>query len=571
MAEAAKPEDIRTSDIDVSREPAGPSAGVNANEVAQEEGAKVHDENGELQKPNQPRVGEEADVNDRGEESASPRTTEKVEENDQGEPPSPKAEDKVDAKDKVDVSSRSAEEKQGDAVDITGGTSSSVATSKGDYLKSDESDLVSDLKENERKALEELRSKVEEAILANKLFQEKQREQKDEPDQRGIPNEEESRKCEPKEKQIQSVEDEEEQVKCVGNEVGASSLCLWGVPLMPSRGDKRTDVLLLKFLKAREFKVNDAWEMLRSTLRYRKENSIDSILEEDFGCDYESMCSMSGVDRRGHPVCYNVYAVFGNDDLYNRTFGTQEGREKFLRWRLQLMERQIQKLDFRPEGVSSLLQINDLNNAPGPSRKDLRLALRQAVALLQENYPEFVAKNIFINVPFWYYAFNALLSPFLTHRTKSKFVFARANRVTETLLKYIAGEEIPVKYGGLKRENDPDFSTDDGVSDATVKAGSTETIEIPAPEAGSILVWDLTVIGWEVNYKEEFVPSNESSYTIIVKKERRIGWQEGSVRNSFKGNEPGKVVITIENGQFRRKRVLYRYKIKDASLCSSSC
>nr|XP_027064325.1 patellin-4-like [Coffea arabica] len=588
MAEAAKPEGIRAPDIDVSREPAGPSPDVKANEAAQEEGAKVGKENGELRKQKQPQVEEEVDANDRGEESTSPRTKEKVEENAQGEPSSsPKTEDNLDAKEKVHVSSPNAEEKQGDAVDVAGETSSSVATDKGDYLKSDESDLLSDLKENERKALEELRSIVEEAILANKLFQEKKREQKEEPD----PNEEESKKCEPKEKQIESienekhndvyegksdrgkakVEDEEEEVKCVGNDAGVSSLCIWGVPLMPSRGHKGTDVILLKFLKAREFKVNDAWEMLRSTLQYRKENNIDSILEEDFGCDYESMCSMSGVDRRGHPVCYNVYAVFGNDDLYNKTFGTQEGREKFLRWRLQLMERQIQKLDFRPEGVSSLLQINDLKDAPGPSRKDLRLALRQAVALLQENYPEFVATNIFINVPFWYYAFNALLSPFLTQRTKSKFVFARANRVTETLLKYIAGEEIPVNYGGLKRENDPDFSTDDGVFDVTVKAGSTETIEIPTPKAGSTLVWDLTVIGWEVNYKEEFVPSNESSYTIIVKKERRIGWQEGSVRNSFKSNEPGKVVITIENGQFRRKRVLYRYKIKDASLCSSSC
>lgn len=83
-------------------------------------------------------------------------------------------------------------------------------------------------------------------------------------------------------------------------------------------------------------------------------------------------------------------------------------------------------------------------------------------------------------------------------------------------------------------------------------------------------MWDLTVIGWEVNYKEEFVPSDKSSYTIIVKKGKRIGWQEGSVRNSFKSNEPGKVVINIENGQFKRKRVLYRYKIKDASLGSSS-
>lgn len=48
--------------------------------------------------------------------------------------------------------------------------------------------------------------------------------------------------------------------------------------------------------------------------------------------------------------------------------------------------------------------------------------------------------------------------------------------------RYIAGEEIPVEYGGLKRENDPDFSTNDGVSDVTVKAGSTETIEIPIAE-----------------------------------------------------------------------------------------
>ncbi|CDP18954.1 unnamed protein product [Coffea canephora] len=56
-----------------------------------------------------------------------------------------------------------------------------------------------------------------------------------------------------------------------------------------------------------------------------------------------------------------------------------------------------------------------------------------------------------------------------------------------------------------KREIDPDFSINDDVSDVTVKAGSTETIEIPAPKAGSTLVWVLIVIGWEVNYKEEFV------------------------------------------------------------------
>lgn len=43
--------------------------------------------------------------------------------------------------------------------------------------------------------------------------------------------------------------------------------------------------------------------------------------------------------------------------------------------------------------------------------------------------------QILINVPFSYYAFSTLFYPFLTQRTKSKFVIARPSKVTETLLK----------------------------------------------------------------------------------------------------------------------------------------
>ena len=73
------------------------------------------------------------------------------------------------------------------------------------------------------------------------------------------------------------------------------------------------------------------------------------------------------------------------------------------------------------------------------------------------------------------------------------------------------------------------------------------------------MVWDLTVLGWEVNYKEEFVPTDEGSYTIIVQKGKKIGAQEGPIRNTFRTNEPGKLVLTIENMSSRKKRVMYRY------------
>lgn len=42
---------------------------------------------------------------------------------------------------------------------------------------------------------------------------------------------------------------------------------------------------------------------------------------------------------------------------------------------------------------------------------------------------------MFINVPWWYLAFHTMISPFMTQRTKSKFVFAGPSKSAETLFK----------------------------------------------------------------------------------------------------------------------------------------
>ncbi|RVX00547.1 Patellin-4 [Vitis vinifera] len=326
-------------------------------------------------------------------------------------------------------------------------------------------------------------------------------------------------------------------------EVVDRDITLWGVPLLPSKCAEGNDVILLKFLRAREFKVNEAFEMLKKTLEWRKEFKTDSILEEELGQDISSVAYMNGVDREGHPICYNIYGVLENQELYQKTFGTEEKRNQFLRWRIQLMEKGIQKLDFKPGGVTSLLQINDLSNSPGPSKKEIRIAQSKLLAFCRT-----ITQNL------------------SQEMTKSKFVFVRPSKVTETLLKYICVEEIRSSTVGSRGRKTPEFSIEDGgVTELVVKAGSTETIEIPVPEVGTTLVWDLTVLGWEVNYKEEFVPADEGSYTIIIQKGKKMGSQEEPVRNSFRNNEPGKVVLTIENSVSKKKRIFYRYKTKNCS------
>ncbi|XP_050225171.1 patellin-4 [Mercurialis annua] len=459
---------------------------------------------------------------------------------------------------------------------MNGDTDSKPATVQKSSSYREESNFLSDLKEFEKKALTELKSKLEEAILGNNMFK------KDEPKKKEIEKAEKSVKeeeTETKDQEIEKNQELEEEMKKPDEEVQEETkkpdeeveevvvvdkdVSIYGVPLLPSKGSEATDVILLKFLRARDFKVNEAFEMLKKTLQWRKDSNIDSILEEDLDLDLTSAFHMNGVDREGHPVCYNIYSAFSDEELYSKAFGDEQKRKKFLRWRVQLMEKGIQNLDLKPGGVTSLLQINDLKNSPAPSKKDLRVAMSQAVSLLQDNYPEFVARNIFINVPFWYYALNALLSPFLTQRSKSKFVITRPAKVTETLLKYIPAQEIPIQYGGFKRENDFEFFPgDDEVSELIVKPGTTETIEISSPEAGGILIWDVTILGWEVNCKEEFVPNDEGSYTVIIQNKKKMSSSEKPIRNTFTNNEAGKVVLTIENSSSKKKRVLYRYKTK---------
>lgn len=334
---------------------------------------------------------------------------------------------------------------------------------------------------------------------------------------------------------------------------------IWGIPLL---GDERSDVILLKFLRARDYKVKDAFTMIKNTVRWRKDFGIDTLIEEDLGSDWDKVVFTHGVDKEGHSVCYNVFGEFQSKELYQNTFGDEEKRSKFIKWRIQFLEKSIRKFDFDPKGISTIVQVNDLKNSPGLFKREHNQVTNQALQLLQDNYPEFVAKQVFINVPWWYLAFNRMISPFLTQRTKSKFVFAGPSKSAETLFRYIAPEHVPVQYGGLSREGDQEFTTSDPVTEITVKPAAKHTVEIPVSES-SILVWEIRALGWDVTYGAEFVPSAEDHYTVIVQKARKISLtDEPVIANSFKVGEPGKIVLTIDNQSSKKKKLLYRSKTK---------
>lgn len=100
--------------------------------------------------------------------------------------------------------------------------------------------------------------------------------------------------------------------------------------------------------------------MLLKCLAWRKEFEAESVLEEELGFkELEGVVAyMQGCDRDGHPVCYNAYGVFKDRDMYERFFGDDDKLKRFLRWRVQVLERGVRMLHFKPAGVNSIIQVS---------------------------------------------------------------------------------------------------------------------------------------------------------------------------------------------------------------------
>ncbi|XP_056175479.1 uncharacterized protein LOC115667850 isoform X2 [Syzygium oleosum] len=116
----------------------------------------------------------------------------------------------------------------------------------------------------------------------------------------------------------------------------------------------------------------------------------DNVLEER-DPQYDVMLSQMVGRIRSKPG--GKLEMGENKELYQKMFTDEEKRAKFLWWRVQFLERSIRKLDFNPGGTCTIFQVSDLKNSPGPEKRELRIANKQALQMLQDNYPEFVAKQ----------------------------------------------------------------------------------------------------------------------------------------------------------------------------------
>lgn len=225
-----------------------------------------------------------------------------------------------------------------------------------------EAAAIIDMKFKKKKALLEFRCMVEDAVLGNYLL--------------GKP----PRSHSPKEAALARSQ--------------LKKITLWGVSLLPSKAHEGTDIVLLKFLKAKDYKVHDAFEMLRKTLKWRRDYLADLIQEDGLDPDVGKLVYSNCKDREGRPLYYNVCGAFKNRELPKKLVDLEDLCDQFIRLEVKFMEKGIKELNFKPGGANSIVQIIDLKNSKPPDIKKFRVVSKKTVMMLQDNYPELMHRNV---------------------------------------------------------------------------------------------------------------------------------------------------------------------------------
>ncbi|EJT53010.1 phosphatidylinositol transporter [Trichosporon asahii var. asahii CBS 2479] len=243
---------------------------------------------------------------------------------------------------------------------------------------------------------------------------------------------------------------------------------IWGVTLSTSTpAEFSTLIILQKFLRSTAGDLETAAANLEKTLKWRKSFGLDGIedrsgvKDEDAfkGLGYITVVpslpepSVKGAETSVNQiVTWNVYGAVSD---IKTTFGDLDA---FLRWRVDLMERAMARLDLAsattpipdypaPEDPHRLLQVHvysGLSFLRLPP--EVKAASKATIELMGAHYPETLSRKYFVGVPRlmgWVFGFVRM---FVSRETARKF-----NVVSwEEQLQPELGEKeyVPQRFGG---------------------------------------------------------------------------------------------------------------------------
>uniref|UniRef100_A0A8C4WH38 SEC14 like lipid binding 5 n=1 Tax=Gopherus evgoodei TaxID=1825980 RepID=A0A8C4WH38_9SAUR len=291
------------------------------------------------------------------------------------------------------------------------------------------------------------------------------------------------------------------------------------------KGKIPKDEHILRFLRARDFNIDKAREMLCQSLTWRKQYQVDyilqtwrppSLLEEYYtgGWHYQ--------DKDGRPLYILCLGQMDTKGLVKAL-----GEESLLRHVLSINEQGQKRCEENTNlfghpitSWTCLVDLEGLNMRhlwrPGVK------ALLRIIEVVEDNYPETLGRLLIVRAPRVFPVLWTLVSPFINENTRQKFLIYSGNNYQGPggLVDYLDKDVIPdflggecmcnVPEGGLvpkslyQTDEEPENSdhirlwTETIYHSANVLKGAPHEIVVEILEGESVITWDFDILKGDV-------------------------------------------------------------------------
>lgn len=238
---------------------------------------------------------------------------------------------------------------------------------------------------------------------------------------------------------------------------------------------------LLRFLRARKFNVQHAFQMIKEDIKWRSEENRLNLrfesAEEVLGCDLGKMYRffptwIQGQDKQLRPVSYRQ---FGKFEIWNVLKLTS--MQKLIRFHAWETEQALRFMHARSEKVK--FNIETFVLVIDASGWNIQLATRDAFTFIKgmattdsDHYPERLGTMIIINAPSALAWAWSVIQGFLDAVTKSKIriIGCDQSEWLPVLLEFIDADQIPCQYGGTAA----DLAAEDAIQQMNPNFGREE-------------------------------------------------------------------------------------------------
>lgn len=214
-----------------------------------------------------------------------------------------------------------------------------------------------------------------------------------------------------------------------------------------------TDHFLLRWLRARDFDVAKAEDLLRGNIKWRYEKGVDSILKTYKPPKVLQQYFPGGLfnyDKTGSPVWI---LPFGNGDFRGMLQCVSKDEIGMLIvYTLEMIaeerKKQSKKLGKEVETMMILFDYENFSMRQVYSLQVIDL-IRSCAALYEQHYPETLKRAFIFNTPGFFPIFWKIIRPFLSERTANKVqILTKGDEWKSVLLEHIDGSQLPAHWGG---------------------------------------------------------------------------------------------------------------------------